>query len=400
MDDNKKPGARDISDLKARLGLKKPGQGAAVPNTTPSQGQPAQPAAPVAAPTPSPFGQPRAPAQPAGGGYVPPPFGQPEPEPAPPPDPRRDPFAQQQAANLAAFYGVNQQIPGTADANSAQQISPPKPWAKIGLFAGAGLLVFVLGSSCGRVYGSRVEFNETLDQAGQIRDEVDKLGKQLNNIADVINASKDTQRAAIDFDMTDKLGALNLTKPDTYKIFHTNYAHFEDATVERLFTYYDKTIRLYDEIQRHAKRTAQDKDSLVSYQKTAGKADKLFGVTLDFSGPIALSHFVELGQPVCPTAGETNCAPAVLKGFTYRESSGSSWGQRPVKGKPNEIVLPMQPSPLFKEIASGSPDVLSYNDYIRRVAAIKVLAGDLVAAQKELLADLKKTTDRPRVFTF
>ncbi len=394
MEDNKKPGPRgDISDLKARLGLKK--AGAAVPNTTPAQGQPAQPAAAPFAAAPSAGRQ-----QQGGGGYVPPPFAQPEPEPAAPPDPRRDPFAQQQAANLAAFYGVGQQLPGTVDAAPGAQISPPKPWARIGVSAAAALVVFVLGHSCGRVYNSRVEFNETLDQAGQIRAEVDKLGKQLNTVADVLNASKETQKGAADFDMTDKLAALNLAKPDTYKIFHTNYAHFEDATVERLFTYYDRTIRLYDDIQRHAKRTAADKDAIANYSKTAGKGDKLFGVTLDLSGPIALSHFVELGQPVCPTAGDVSCAPAVLKGFTYRESSGGAWGQRPIKGKPNETVFPMQPSQMFKEIASGNPDVLAFNDYIRRVAGIKVLANELVAAQKELLTDLKKTTDRPRVFTF
>src|SRR5262249_48923105 len=148
LDETKKPGPRDISDLKARLGLKKPG--AAPAGTTPAAGAPAAttPAAaggaPVAAkPIPSPFGQPHpAPAPgapPVAARPIPSPFGQPEPapaQPAAPPDPRRDPFAQAQAANLAAFYGIGQTLPGQADSTPAQQVSKPKPWGRIGAVVG------------------------------------------------------------------------------------------------------------------------------------------------------------------------------------------------------------------------------------------------------------------------
>src|SRR5882724_4570159 len=96
LDENKKPGPRDISDLKARLGLKKTAaMPAAAPQNTPPLGQPATQA-------PSGYGAP-APQQPSG---PPPPFGRREepPPPAAPADPRRDPFSAQQkqaAANLA-----------------------------------------------------------------------------------------------------------------------------------------------------------------------------------------------------------------------------------------------------------------------------------------------------------
>ena len=114
MDDNKKPGQRDISDLKARLGLKK--NTAAMPAVTPpaAQRSPAQAGAatvaesagrrPTRADSVAVRRQPRACPAPAA--------------PAAPPDPRRDPFAQQQAANLAAFYGVGQVLPGLATASA------------------------------------------------------------------------------------------------------------------------------------------------------------------------------------------------------------------------------------------------------------------------------------------
>jgi hypothetical protein len=395
LDDTKKPGPRDISDLKARLGLKKQTgvMPAVVPNTTPAQGQPAA-TGPGSVPAPIPSPTSRA---------VPAPFGTPEPPAAPaaPPDPRRDPFAQQQAANLAAFYGVGQVLPGSSEGVSDAPISKPKPWGQIGVFVIAGGLLFGVGNACGRIYSSRVEFNQTIDQAGRIREEVDSLAKQLNKIADVINASKETQKGNVDFEMTQALGALELKKPDTQKIFHTNYMHFEDPAIERLFTYYDHTIQLYDQITLHAKKTDADKDAINNYVKNgAGKGDKNYGVTLDLTGAIPLAHFVELGSPVCPQPDQTDCPPAQLKGFKYRMDSGGAWGDKPIKGKPGDTVTPIQPSALFKSVAAGNPDILAYKDYIRRIVSIKGLAGSLVAEQKDVLGDLKKSAERPKVFTF
>jgi hypothetical protein len=393
LDDNKKPGQRDISDLKARLGLKKTAaMPAAAPNVTPPTGQ-------TSIPAPIPGGQGSGPSS------VPSPFGRPAepppPQPQAPPDPRRDPFAQQQAANLAAFYGVGQVLPGSAEGVSDAPMTKPKAMGRIIAVAGFGLVVFGLGNACGRIYGSRVGFNETIDHAAQIRDEVDKLGKQLNSVADVMNASKLTAQGQPDFDMTKKLAEMDLKKPDTQKIFHTNYARLEDIAIERLFNYYDHTIRLYDEITIHAKKTESDKDAIESYLKNgATKGDKNYGVIMDLSGAIPLAKFVEVGAPVCAEAGKTDCPANELKGFKYRTDSGGTWSERPVKGKPGETVTPMQGGPLFKAVASGNPDILAFKDYLRRVVSIKTLAVGLVAEQKEVLADLKRAAERPKVFTF
>lgn len=397
MDENKKPGQRDISDLKARLGLKKTGTMAAVSPT----GLPGQPAAPGSAPAPIPPPVAGIPAP--MGNTVPSPFGQPAApaQPAAPPDPRRDPFAQAQAANLAAFYGIGQVLPGSTEGVQGGPISKPKPWGTIGAVVGLSVIVFGVGNACGRIYGSRVEFNRTIDQAVEIRNEVDRLSKQLSSIADIINASKETAKGNPDFEMTKKLAELDLKKPDTQKIFHTNYYHFEDVAIERLFNYYDHTIKLYEEITLHAKKTEGDKDAIDNYAKNAaGKSDKNYGVTFDFSGPIPLAHFVEMGPPVCQTPDKVDCPTSELKGFKYRTKSGEGWSEKPVKGKPAETVVPIQANELFKSVAAGNPDLLAFKDYIRRVVSIKTLAGTLVAEQKDVIADLKRTTDRPKVFTF
>jgi hypothetical protein len=405
LDDNKKPGQRDISDLKARLGLKKTAAmpAAAPPNTTPPRGQaipapmPNQGSGPTASPpVPSPFGQPAQPQPPSPWGRE-----QAQPAPQPPPDPRRDPFAQQQAANLAAFYGLGQVLPGSSDSVNAEPLSKPKPWARIALVGGLGFVVFVVGTFFGGVHSSRVDFNDTIDQAGQIRDEIDHLGKQLGMIADTINQSKATLSGGIDLDMTAHLGELDLRKPDTTKIFHTNYEHLEDVAIERLFTYYDHTIRLYDLITEHAKKTANDKDAITRYVKNdAAKAEQKYGIVFDASHPLLVAQLVELGLPVCPKAGQTDCNAKDLKGFQFRMGSGGPWSQRTVKGKTTDTLVPIEPTPFFTSVVAGNPDLLAVKDYARRIAEIRSLAGSLVAEQKDVLADLKRAAERPKVFVF
>ena len=166
MDENKKPGPRDISDLKARLGLKKTAaMPAAAPSPTPPHGQPVTP-------PPQGYGAP-APQQPSG---PPPPFGRreeppPPAQPAAPADPRRDPFAsaqqQQAAANLAAFYGLGQSLPGSADSVGGEPLSKPKPWGRIVAVLAIAAIPFVVGNACGRIQRDRIEYNTTTDQAGQ-----------------------------------------------------------------------------------------------------------------------------------------------------------------------------------------------------------------------------------------
>ncbi len=404
MDENKKPGPRDISDLKARLGLKKTGvMPATAPNTTPPTGQPAQPAA---VPPPSGYGAPTQPQAPAG---PPPPFGRPAPveppQPAAPPDPRRDPFAsaqqQQAAANLAAFYGLGQTLPGSADTVGGEaNISKPKPWGRIAAVLAIAAIPFLVGTCVGRIQRDRLEYNTTTEQAGQIREEVDKMAKALNLIVDTLNSTPAGRKGDVDIELSAKLGSLDLKKPDTTRIFHTNYNSLEPIMVERLMQYYDGTIKLYDEVAAHAKKTDNDKDALVRMQKEGAKSDKNYGVIVEPQNGLMLAKFVEVGSPVCQQEGKTDCNANELKGFQYRLDSGSGWGTRPVKGKPEMIVMPLQQTPLFKAVAAGNPDFLAVKDYARRMAEIKTLAAQLMNQQKEVLADLKKASERPHLLAF
>ena len=122
---------------------------------------------------------------------------------------------------------------------------------------------FVVGNACGRIQRDRIEYNTTTDQAGQIREEVEKMSKTLNVIVDTLNSTPAGRKGDVDIELSAKLGTLDLKKPDTVRIFHTNYNSLEPVIVERLMQYYDGTIKLYDEIATHAKKVENDKDALV-----------------------------------------------------------------------------------------------------------------------------------------
>jgi hypothetical protein len=338
----------------------------------------------------------------------PPPFGRPAPAepppPAAPPDPRRDPFAsaqqQQAAANLAAFYGLGQSLPGSADSVGGEPISKPKPWGRIAAVLAIAAIPFVVGNACGRIQRDRIEYNTTTDQAAQIREEVEKMSKTLTLIVDTLNSTPAGRKGDVDIDLSAKLGALDLKKPDTVRIFHTNYNSLEPVIVERLMQYYDGTIKLYDEIATHAKKVENDKDALVRMAQAGAKSDKNYGVIVEPQGGLMLAKFVEVGTPVCQKEGQTDCNANELKGFQYRLDSGSGWGTRPVKGKPEMIVMPLQQTPLFKAVAAGNPDFLAVKDYARRMAEIKTQAAMLMNQQKDVMADLKKSSERPKLFAF
>ena len=313
---------------------------------------------------------------------------------------RRDPFGQAQAANLAAFYGVGQVLPGLGDAVSDTPISQPKRLGQLLFVVGVCAVSLGIGGACGSIYSSRVEFNQGIEQAGQLRTEVDRLAKQLGSVSDLLHTPAATPEAQIQ--LAQKLGELDLKKPDGAKLFHINTANFESVAVERLFTYYDHTAKLYEELTVHAKKTDADKDAITNYLKSAQtRGSKSYAVTYDPSGPIPIAHFAEMGPPVCETPDKTDCPAAELKGFKYRTKSGGDWSIKPVKGKPTDTIIPIEPSELFGTVAAGNADVLAFKDYGNRLKNIGGLSQELAAEQKDVLADLKRrAAERPKVFTF
>ena len=385
-----KKGSRDISDLKARLGLKKgAGSQPGAPAPTSGVSETRSVAAPRAIPAPPGF-----------------PVAQPDPVSLPEPvepaaDPRRDPFAAAAPSPQAAYYGYGMPLPGSDDGVPAQPLDKPMVWGKIAGYAGVALVAIFAGYFSGRSCDARSTYNRTISDSSIISDEVEKIGKNIGRINETVAHSPSAMKASPDPDpkLSEELGGLNLKDPDTKVVFHTNYFRMEDLAVDRLMTYYNETLRLFQLIREDSKKTAGDRDAIEKFEKdAAAKSERNYGVVFDMSGPIPVANMVEMGSIVCPKEGDTNC-PNEMK-FKYRVQSGGEWSVRPVKGKPNETVTPIFRTPLFTSVASGSPEIVAASAAARRIAEIRGLGLKLANDQKALLTDLKHQSDKQPLFTF
>ncbi|MSP59679.1 MAG: hypothetical protein EXR72_04935 [Myxococcales bacterium] len=294
-------------------------------------------------------------------------------------------------------------LPGTDDGVPAAQLNKPKSWGKIASYFGVALVALLPAYVSGRSCAARENYNLTINQAADIQVEVEKISKTLNLINDRINASPDAAKNNPDVKLAEDLGTLEIKDPDTQKIFHTNYFFMTDLAIERLFGYYNDAIRLFRLIKDHAKKTGADADQIANFVTNGGLTggDKNYGIVFDLSGALPLAHFVEVGKPICPVEGQTDCNATELKGFKYRIESGGTWSEKGVnRAKLAESVIPMQQTPLFKSVMSGNPDILAVKDHIRRMVEIKMLSAKMFNDQKALLTDLKTHSEKQRVFTF
>src|SRR5262249_23873241 len=158
------------------------------------------------------------------------------------------------------------------------------------------------------------------------------------------------------------------------KIFRVDFYRLPDADVDRLFNYYYDSIALYNEVERHIKKTKADAESLKAYaEKAAGAEAKNYGVVFDTSSPIIVSNLVEVGEQVCKNGGK-DCAAKDLSGFKVRSNTGAPWVDRKSGGKLEaNNVVPMKPTPLMDAVMSGSPDQVRQEAYKQRTANIRSL---------------------------
>src|SRR5262249_1786114 len=155
--------------------------------------------------------------------------------------------------------------------------------------------------------------------------------------------------------------------------------------------YYYDSIALYNEIERHIKKTKADADNLKSYaEKSAGAESKNYGLVFDTSGKVIVGNLVEVGEQVCKNGGK-DCAANDLAGVKVRSNTGAPWGDRKSGGKLDaNNVIPLKPTPLMDAVMSGSPDQVRQESYKTRVASIRSLVGRLTQTQKELVDGIAK----------
>ena len=393
MDQNRKPGvppSKDISDLKARLGLKRP-DGAGAPG----------------APAPGPGG----PARPASGGF-PQQAGR---APAPVPGPQSARPAPQAAPPAAAnpYSGMKApkggfEIRSADDGIPAANVRSGRSTAVLITAVVVGAGAFVLGGWAGGISMARNNFNTANSAARQVKTEIEGMQKTLGQIGAVIADSNKRLTAdkkdvlTYDPQMVANFEKIKLDpRPNTAKIFRVDYFRLPDADVDKLFNYYYDSIALYGEVERHIKKSKADAESLKSYaEKSAGATTKNYGVVFDNSaGMLIVANLVEVGEPVCKGGGK-DCPAADMTGFKVRSNTGAPWVDRKSTAKLDVgNVVPMKPTPFMDAVMTGSPDQVRQESYKQRVASIRATWSRATTNQKELIEGIQKDAARPDIWT-
>ena len=270
-----------------------------------------------------------------------------------------------------------------------------------------GLAGFGLGAGLGLSGVGRANMNTANHAAKTVKTELDGMQKTLNQIGTAMAMSQQRlardKKDVLDYDpqLISDLEQVKLDpRPDTSKIFRVDYFRLEDIVVDRLFNYYYDTIALYNEVERHIKKTHADATSLKAYaDKTAVSGQKNYGLVFDTSSKIIVGNLVEIGDQVCKN-GSKDCGANDLSGFQVRVNTGAPWVEKNTTGKLDSgNVVPIKPTPLMDAVMAGSPDQVRQEAYKQRTANIRSLVSRITATQKELADGIEKAATRPDVFT-
>jgi hypothetical protein len=187
-------------------------------------------------------------------------------------------------------------------------------------------------------------------------------------------------------------------------LFRTNYAFMEGIVIDRLFKYYNNTIRLMGEMQSFIQKAEASKELIAEYAKRDTQERKYGVVFAEDAGSYFLGSLVEVGNIVCADERAGNkCKKEDIKGFFVRSGSGQ-WAPRTGKpgkeGKITEVVIPIIPDENWRQVAIGKRGYLAYKDYVMRFRRIAAIAAILSKEEKKLKQELSKAANREKVFTF
>lgn len=404
MDEKTKRPTGDLSDLKARLGLKQT-PGVASDQTPTAPAQPAiRPSARAATGTGSAVIPPPSIVGPTGQYQVV----------APPAEVRRDPYAAVQAASpsghapLIVDRGPPLAIPETRKSQ----------WPWIGGAVAVLLLGLAAGHASGSIFHARKLYNRTIEDAQRVKQEVEKLAQLDRQVVGAVGESmrRNAQRAAFDAALVTALKELQAASPYANSegmrrventLFRTNYAMMDDLLISRLFNYYNNTLRLVRAVEDFVDHAESKRAQIETYLKEgAESAARKYGIVLvEDKGSFFLGSLVEVGGPYCANEKATaaqKCSLAEIQGFEVRASGGKTWSRRP--GKPakggilSDLVVPIVPDAEWQSVAGAKPGFLAHELYLSRLSALVSLSALVEKDRKPLLESLDQQASRPPLF--
>ena len=386
-DADKRPGSRDISDLKARLGLKKGGP-AAKKGVVPPPG--------------------------TRGGAVPPPPGV---EPARP-KASDDPFgALNAAANRPAPAPEIIIVERGGPVESVERKAAMLKFAKIG---GIVLVPLILGVVIGQIASKGKQYNRVIEDSGRIAAEINKSRKSISAFELVFKKNIADRK-----ELVDALDKIKYDPPNTEVVYKSWLYELDPELVGQTLQYVMRAAKLATDIRAHIDQTKKDFDLLkkgsdaikaAQPKETENRerySDYRFAILLSIpseeeqnQGKKFGAQFVEIDMPIC---NDTNQASPTYEctdkpsGFRYRADPGSAWkdGQLANPGAvAGDKLIPLLPSSVVDVLAKQSGPTLAELRYNQRVIDLATQTGELVQTGTYIEGQLEAKSRETKRFTF
>lgn len=403
--DAKKPATRDISDLKARLGLKKNADSAGRVGGGPN--------APGVVPPPSAAKIGRAVPPPPG--VAPPPREIAEQAPAIP-DARVDPFA---AMNAMAQQGAAQAAAPIIIVNDGQPVESVQKGKRLGYLKVAAMLLvpLVVGRVMGGISYENQVYNKTIDDAKSLKGDVVEMGKSLQRLQDTLLIAKergaDKQSFLVgDKDLVSALEELKLSPPEAERLYHTNLYHLHPDLVSDTLKWYSDLGILFDKVKRHVTLSKGDLKKVKKQDPALAAAGgrTQFGAIINLpkdaqSGP-PLLQLGEIGAPLCAPQGTAfpgGCpGGAAPIGFQFRSDlanpnwAGKPWSKETVSA---DNVLLLGDSAVLTALLYGAEPFVDSINYVQRIQEIDALTTSLIDQKKSIENRLNQKAQEGKRFS-
>jgi len=383
---DKKAGSRDISDLKARLGLKKAG-GAA-----PASGG-SQPAA-------NGGGQSRGVVAPPGVVVAPPP-GMAPPQPTGPiiPNAADDPFGAMNAMAAVAQQAPKQEFIIVNDGKPVENVGAESRGAMIAKMAIPAAVALIVGVAVGKIGTGAAAYNEGLRGARAILGDkgtpstVSNLKKTLADLDNVLDEAKTKNGFKPSLDVDKKLKEIaGKLEVKTELVFRAKQNSMDAVVSGQILSFYAGIVEVKDMIDIHNKAAAGDDILLKKGKEAQDKAtlgeDSILNGQLRYAVMISApteTDGAEFGAKVVEIAGvycgaSSNPTGKCPEGeapsaFAYRNDPGAT----PIKGDlvaqgsdsvPTKKIVPLLQNGVRDAMIKGGEPTVSEFWYQRRLRAL------------------------------
>lgn len=397
---SKRPGARDISDLKARLGLKKGGGDDA------------------AKPASAPGGIVPPPGANLGGGAIPAPPGMSPPQPQVP---------SAQAPFGAPVGHAPAQAPVTAqpdivvvnDGKPVESVEGGKGIGRLAKVVAVVLLPLAAGLIIGKVSESANHYNKVIADSGPIKDDVRTVRRGLTDLQAALEGGKKGGKFSPgDEKLTEALEAVPAIVGNDKQIYQSALYQLKPGMVAEIYGFYADIHLLNRMLKEHISAAKSEAKALEEgMAKFKGFNPMQFGALLDMptqeeaaAGQPVTLKMVKLGTPICE--GETKPSdqgcppPKKVAGFRYQTDQTQNWQVKkmaPAEGEtiPDDSLVMLNPeSAVLQQIVQGGDATVAQVSYEKRITAIDELVTRMLDKGKMIETVLNEKANESEKFTF